>query len=199
MGPVVKRIFSFFAVWFLCLSSLYAQSINTALEKYYSENYSSAFSLFLPLAEGGNTEAQAYLGQMYFEGKGTVRNDAKAVRWFSRAAEQGSAQAQYALSFFYRTGRGVRQSDEKAAQWLEKAARQGHQAAQYDLSALYLSGVGVPKDQVKALMWRLVQPKGGNQATAERLPFVKKMTREDIEMARWSAMVCRRSDYVHCD
>jgi hypothetical protein len=46
-------------------------------------------------ADQGNAEAQFQLGDAYAHGKGVVRDDAEAVRWYRRAADQGHAGGQF--------------------------------------------------------------------------------------------------------
>ena len=57
------------------------------------KNYSEAFKLFLPLAEGGNPEAARFVGLMKFSGKGTDKNFDEARQWLSVAAQKGDKTA----------------------------------------------------------------------------------------------------------
>ena len=59
-------------------------------------------------AEQGDAAAQFSLGFMYHEGKGVLKDDAEAVRWYRLAAEQGIAAAQFNLGLMYSEGEGVR-------------------------------------------------------------------------------------------
>ena len=43
----------------------------------------------LPLAEQGVAKAQYNLGLMYGKGKGVVKDDGKAIKWWKLAADQG--------------------------------------------------------------------------------------------------------------
>ena len=58
------------------------------------------------LAEAGDTEAQAELGERYEEGRGVGRDYGVAMSWFRRAAERGYGPAQAALGYMYSAGRG---------------------------------------------------------------------------------------------
>ena len=45
-------------------------------------------------AEKGNPGAQVNLGYSYYNGKGVVKDEVEAVKWFRKAAEQNDAYAQ---------------------------------------------------------------------------------------------------------
>lgn len=49
-------------------------------------------------AEKGNADAQFELGDCYLYGDCVEKNEAEAVKWFTKAAEQGQAEAQEMLS-----------------------------------------------------------------------------------------------------
>ena len=57
------------------------------------KDYSRAFSLFLPMAKGGNAEAARFVGLMKFSGKGTSKNIKEARQWLSVAAQKGDSTA----------------------------------------------------------------------------------------------------------
>ena len=59
------------------------------------------FNKWKPLAEQGNAEAQYNIGQMYYKGKGALKDYKEAVKWYRKAAEQGSADAQHSLGYIY--------------------------------------------------------------------------------------------------
>lgn len=52
-------------------------------------------------------ELQYDLAVRFLWGRGVIRDDAEALRWFRRAADQGHAEAQYTLGAMYSLGRGV--------------------------------------------------------------------------------------------
>ena len=59
-----------------------------------------------------------------------LRDDAEAVKWYSKAAEQGDANAQYNLGLMYNSGEGIPRDDAEAVKWWRKAAEKGLAAAQ---------------------------------------------------------------------
>jgi TPR repeat protein len=69
--------------------------------------------------------SQINLGVMYADGRGVVRDDYEAARWFRAAATQGHAVGQNRLGIFYAKGRGVARNDAEAVRWFRAAAAQG--------------------------------------------------------------------------
>ena len=64
-------------------------------------NDKEAFNWFQAAAEQGITEAQYFLGNCYYEGRGTKQDYNEAFRWFKAAAEQGHTDAQKMLGICY--------------------------------------------------------------------------------------------------
>jgi hypothetical protein len=101
-------------------------------------------------AEGGDPEAQFYLGRRYYKERGVPQDNVEGAKWSRKAAEQGHADAQLALGL---RGLGVPQDYPEAVKWLRKAAEQGRTFAQYNLGIMYDKGQGVPQDSVEAMKW----------------------------------------------
>jgi len=56
-------------------------------------DYAGAREILVPLAQGGNTQAQVRLAEMYASGQGVSRNYIQAYIWYSLAARGGSTTA----------------------------------------------------------------------------------------------------------
>jgi TPR repeat protein len=82
---------------------------------------------------------QYILGNCYYFGRGVLKNDTEAVKWYQKAAEQGNAEAQFSLGNCYYFGCGVPKNDTEAVNWYRKAAEQGNVLAQALLHKLALS------------------------------------------------------------
>ena len=133
-------------------------------EAYEKGDYETALKEFMPLAEAGQTSAEAAVGQMYFEGKGVKPDPKEAARWLEPAAEKGNARAQFLLGKLYLSGEGVTAPDPaKAASLTKAAADQGLAEAQVDTCALYYQGVGVSKDLVQAYLYANLAAQQGNE------------------------------------
>jgi TPR repeat protein len=79
---------------FICWNTSYAESYNDGSIAYQTGNYSLAYSIWLPLAEKGNSDAQNGLGILYKDGMGVEKNSAEAEKWLDLAAKQGNVSAQ---------------------------------------------------------------------------------------------------------
>ena len=60
--------------------------LNAGLSALKREHYATALRSWLPLAEGGDPEAQANVGYMYEEGLGVSQQYDVAVGWYEKAA-----------------------------------------------------------------------------------------------------------------
>jgi hypothetical protein len=58
-------------------------------------------------AEQGEVLDQYKLGEIYYQGTGTRKNVAEAIRWYQKAAEQGFDAASYRLNAINANGQGV--------------------------------------------------------------------------------------------
>ena len=77
---------------------------------------------------------------MYATGRGVLKDEAEAVRWYRLAADQGDADAQLNLGVMYDNGRGVLKDEAEAVRWYRLAADQGDAAAQFNLGNMYAKG-----------------------------------------------------------
>ncbi len=119
----------------------------------FAADYAKAENLLQQSAEKGYADAQAWLGDMYYESRGVTQDYFKAADWYLKAAEQGNAHAQFMLGVMYENGEGVEKDDEQAVVWYTRAAKQGTIWAQYNLGLMYYNGKGVTKDYSKAAQW----------------------------------------------
>jgi uncharacterized protein len=55
-------------------------------------------------AEKGDAQAQSALGDSYHKGDGVPKDDAEAVRWWTKAAEQGDIGGEINLGLAYHFG-----------------------------------------------------------------------------------------------
>ncbi len=75
-------------------NNLAANIYREAVKYYGQKEYNKALPLFKQVAEFGNTDAQNFLGLMYQNGEGVIKDNQKAVEWYRKAAEQGNTVAQ---------------------------------------------------------------------------------------------------------
>ncbi len=78
----------------------YDSAVNSALD----ENYSAAFSYWMPLAKAGDPRAQFNIALMYHGGLHVGFDESAALEWYQRAAENGVTEAQEYLAVGYQEG-----------------------------------------------------------------------------------------------
>lgn len=74
---------------------------------YDRADFNSALSVWQPLAERGDPQAQTYVGEIYENGLGTRESYEKAAYWYQRAVDQGFARAKINLGYLHESGQGV--------------------------------------------------------------------------------------------
>ena len=138
--------------WMVCVGSLYAVSLDEALESYKQGAYIKALDGFYTLAKEGDKIAQHNLALMYATGKGAKKDEDKAIRWYEKAAKQHFGISAYNLAEIYQK-RGLKDAHAfvKAKYWYEKAIDANVTEAYNNLATLYIGGKGVQKDMLRAL------------------------------------------------
>ncbi len=103
------------------------------------------------LAEAGDVDAQAALGEHFFDDR--EENYAASFHWNGLAAQAGHIGAQGRLAMIYHEGLGVERDPEKAFRWWYSAARQNHRGAQLMVAVAYELGIVVKADLPEAAYW----------------------------------------------
>lgn len=88
---------------------------------YDRSSYASSLEFWLPGANKGEAEAQAYVGQLYEKGIDGPADYELAALWYRKAAEQDYARAQVNLAHLYEQGLGVEEDAERARYWYARA------------------------------------------------------------------------------
>lgn len=89
---------------------------------YDRADYTTALEVWLESAEGGDPEAQYYVGEIHEKGLGTDPDYETAAEWYRKSAEHGYAPAQINLGYLYEKGLGVDQDPRQAIEWYRKAS-----------------------------------------------------------------------------
>jgi TPR repeat protein len=111
--------------------------------------YVTAFNEASARAKQNDPAAMTLLGELYAQGLGISKDDAKAVEWYRAAVKTGDANAMFSLAMFAFQGRGGMARNE-AVRLLEQAAQRGHAVASYDLALLYMQSQEVEQDFKRA-------------------------------------------------
>ena len=115
-------------------------------------------------ANGGDSESQIALGDIYLE---TAADEQDAVKQYRRAAEGGNAAGYNKLGLCYEEGIGVEKSEVEAVKLFRKAAEKGDGEGALNLSLCYLTGKGVSRDMTKARKWYRVAADRGSDGSKQ--------------------------------
>jgi hypothetical protein len=169
----------------VCLAAPAWADFKTGMDAYLRSDYATALREWQPLAEQGQAIAQYQIGLLYANGKGVVKDDAKARQWYEKAAVQGHTEAQVNLGVLLMYARGGQQDYKMAVYYLRLAANQGNDLAQRRLGQMYERGEGVQQDNVKAYMWYSLGASKGVEAGARlRDALAKRMDPDQIAEAQ---------------
>ena len=123
--------------------------------------------LAIEMAESGNIEAAAFLGNEYYFGWNQLEQDLeKALKYLTIASEGGDAISQFLLGFMYGSGRGVERNSDKAFEWFLKAAEQGVPEAMYNVARILLLSPDAEK-QAEGKQWMIRSANAGYDAAQE--------------------------------
>jgi hypothetical protein len=123
---------------------LQAQSVKAGIDAWQRSDYAGAVTIWRPIAEKGDADAEFNLGQAYRLGRGVVTNLAAAKTWFERAANQGHLDAETTLGLL------LFQNSEQAdgLKWLKKAAERGEPRALLVYGTALVNGDSITQDPV---------------------------------------------------
>jgi len=158
----------FFKIIMLIVIAGYFTQALAAGDYIWEEKFKKA----LPKAEQGDAKAQYAVGEMFQKGKGTVKDAAKAFKWYSKAAQKGNKKAAYKVGRAYLDGKGVSRNYSKAYSWLKKSADKKYVRAEYYLGTMYENGKGVSTDYDKALKYYKRALAGGYGSASEGIKRV---------------------------
>ncbi len=125
----------------------------SAFAAYERGDYRAAFEEYQALANSGDSQGMLWLGYLYQEGQGTVRDSGESLRYFQMAAEMGEAAAFYYIGNIYYFGYGVAKDPIEAVRWYRQAAERGNDWGQFALGYAHEKGDGAPRDLLAARRW----------------------------------------------
>jgi uncharacterized protein len=114
-------------------------------------------------------EAQTFVGDMYSNGEGTPKDDAKAVMWYQKAASSGNAHAQQNLGVAYISGDGVAIDLVLGYAWSNLASGQGNVDAgkNRNIAATRMSPNEIAEAQRLASNWKQFQTIARENSTGD--------------------------------
>ncbi len=168
---------------------------DAAKEAYLRGDYEQAMELWRPLAEAGDTEAQAWIGSLYANGEGVATDSAVAFYWYLEAAERGSLQAQANVGALYFMGQGVEKNLDEAVRWLSAAADGGDIYAIFNLATLYAKGEGVPENLERAAKYYRIAAERGHYPSQSRLGFMyaqgRGLSKDRVQAYLWLTLAAQ--------
>ncbi len=118
-----------------------------------NQQYSQAFSQFLPLANKGDERAQYYIAYMYLNGLGVGRDEVKGIEYLKKSVEQEYEKGLSLLAYLHSIGKSVELDKKKALELYQKAADLGDNDALLNLGVIYYTSDGVSQDTEKAIQY----------------------------------------------
>ncbi|WP_044173644.1 serine/threonine-protein kinase [Flectobacillus major] len=133
-----------------------------AMSAFYNAKYKEAFSKLQKASDLGSGDADYYLGELTYNGLGTVKDYNKGWEYTNKAIKKGFKMAYWRIANAYQTGKGVLKDPEKADRYyleaieaMKKLAESGDPEALGNLGAMYSSGDGVSKNNKIAFEYYL--------------------------------------------
>lgn len=143
-------------------------SLVPGMADFYDAKYKSAFEKLKKASELGSGDADYYLGELTYNGLGTVKDYQTGWKYSTSAAERGFRMAYWRMAYAYQTGKGVKkdiyQSDKyylEAVEAMKKLAEANDPEALGNLGMMYSNGDGVPRNEKLALEYMLRSAKTG--------------------------------------
>jgi uncharacterized protein len=164
----ILLIFSF-------VSRIFFNDFQDGWNAYEKKDYKTAYELWFPLAEQGNTKAQFFLGFMHDMGFGVTEDDKKALKFYKLAAEKSDSRAQFFTGFMYDFGQEDLKDKRKAVKWYQLATEQGYKQAKINIYKL------AKKNSPEALKILLNDAKNGS---AEAQVSLTEMREVELESRR---------------
>lgn len=168
---------------------------DAGLAAYGRGDFSSALAHWLPLAEAGHADSQAWVAALHYNAEGVPLDYPSAAVWYRRAAEGGNVFAQNNLAAMYVAGQGVKKNCGEAAKWFMKAAEKSDPYAIFNLASLYDKGEGVEKNPIKAADYYRSAAELGHVPSQSRLGYMYAngigVTRNRVEAFVWLSLAAQ--------
>jgi len=138
----------------------------------YCVNY---FNKFKMGAKRGYVQANATLGQFYYIGYGTEKDEDRALKYLNKAAIKGEHSSQYLVGVISLISEKNKDID-KGVKYLEKVAKNNYKDANYLLGTLFINDKLIAKNLPKADLYLAK----AYQQKDERLPELLESINESL-------------------
>ena len=148
---------------------------------YDRANYATSLNIWLPKAQAGDAEAQAYTGEIYEKGLGIQPDYKTAAEWYRKAAAQSNSRAQINLGHLYEKGLGVTKDLSIAMDWYQKASGLEKKDLPYAATIATSSSDEVLLTEIQQLKHELDNSRAQSKALAEQLATTQRQLKETLE------------------
>lgn len=119
-----------------------------------NKDEATGFEWLAKSARSGCLTAWNSMGVCYAQGKGTEKNEQKALAYYEHAASHGCYKAQYNLALLLETGiEGVPCDLVRSRNLFKESASQGYAPAQYSYAHCLEMGSGGEQNEAEAFQW----------------------------------------------
>ena len=159
---MMNKIFQVFYIVILsffissCHESDNRISENNGVNLYKAKQYEMALPLLEKAANAGDPQAPFYLGIMFDEGSGVIKDQKKSFEWFEKAAKNGNTDAFFVIGSRYLYGSGVEKDYKEALKWYKRSVEEGKKddkTIYFMIGSMYYNGLGTLKDTSEAAKW----------------------------------------------
>ncbi|MRE39452.1 hypothetical protein GIJ60_11595 [Klebsiella quasipneumoniae] len=120
---------------------------------YINKDEVRSFELAKMAADNGYLRAYNFVGNHFYNGIGTKRDEIEGVKWLTKSAVAGNVNAMEKLYFILKDKKSFNYNSDMALSWLKKSAELGQSDAQYQLGMLFIEGGIVSKNNNKGIQW----------------------------------------------
>lgn len=146
---------------------------------YDRANTATALQTWLPPAQAGDAEAQAYAGEIYAKGQGLPPDYKAAAEWYRKAAAQGNGRAQINLGYLYEKGLGVEKNLALAMEWYQKASGLEKEHLAY-AATLNTSTDNALVEEIKLLKSALSNSRAESKTLSEQLSSNQRQLKQSL-------------------
>lgn len=132
----MKKLIVILTIFIACTYSVVVTA--TKITSCKTEQCINYFNKFNLSAKRGHPVAMATLGQFYYFGYGTEKNEALALKFLKKSARHGNLAANYKAGLLYLNSEKY-QDINKGLEYLQKAASRNYKNATFILGIFYLS------------------------------------------------------------
>lgn len=162
------------------------EEVQSALQR---KNFGVAVKLLQPIAEQGDSKAQAFLAYVTISRNDVPKDFQAAASWAKKAAGQGDAMGKVLLGMLYLNGQGVLQDEEQAISLISQSAASNNPLGMYELGKLMLVGRSMARDvnEGEALL------KAAAARFADLKDYAELLVRNSAELDKWRSGSSRLS------